>query len=401
MWESRPYGGGIFVPKKQERKDEMPRRKNPRLRNGFGSIRYLGKGRRKPYAVFPPAKDFDERGRPKYDRALTYTASWNAGFSALLLYHAKKWEPGMEPDSLIPDDTNQSLMNQIVNEIISRVMPSAMQAEKGITFKQAYEGLCRYKFGGKMEYSASSISTYNAGFNNCAAIHDKQLAELKLIDLQKVVDDCPLRHASKELIVLVIKQTFKYAIIHEFIEKDPSTYLRVNVPEDDIHGVPFSNEELAILWTKKDSDMAAAILIMCYSGFRIGEMKTLEVNLSDGYFFGGSKTKAGKDRYVPIHSGILPLVRRLISGNKMPIFKSLESFRRRFKKFLSSNQLPKHTPHDTRHTFAKLCDEYYVFENDKKRVLGHAFSDVTNKVYGHRDIESLREQIEKIQLPSL
>ena len=29
-------------------------------------------------------------------------------------------------------------------------------------------------------------------------------------------------------------------------------------------------------------------------------------------------------------------------------------------------------------------------------MLGHAFSDVTNKVYGHRDVEELRKQIEKI-----
>ncbi len=29
-------------------------------------------------------------------------------------------------------------------------------------------------------------------------------------------------------------------------------------------------------------------------------------------------------------------------------------------------------------------------------MLGHAFSDITNRVYGHRDVEELRKQIEKI-----
>ena len=43
-----------------------------------------------------------------------------------------------------------------------------------------------------------------------------------------------------------------------------------------------------------------------------------------------------------------------------------------------------HTPHDTRHTFAMLCDKYDVKENDKKRMPGHAFFVVTNSVYGHR-----------------
>ncbi len=56
----------------------------------------------------------------------------------------------------------------------------------------------------------------------------------------------------------------------------------------------------------------------------------------------------------------------------------------------------RHTPHDCRHTFSYLCEKYEVAENDRKRMLGHAFSDITNRVYGHRDVEELRKQIEKI-----
>ena len=46
-----------------------------------------------------------------------------------------------------------------------------------------------------------------------------------------------------------------------------------------------------------------------------------------------------------------------------------------------------------------LCEKYEVPENDRKRLLGHAFTDVTNSVYGHRDLESLRASIEKIKIP--
>lgn len=59
--------------------------------------------------------------------------------------------------------------------------------------------------------------------------------------------------------------------------------------------------------------------------------------------------------------------------------------------------IPKRTPHDCRHTFSWLCEKYGVTENDRKRMLGHSFgSDITNRVYGHRDLEELREQIEKL-----
>ena len=61
---------------------------------------------------------------------------------------------------------------------------------------------------------------------------------------------------------------------------------------------------------------------------------------------------------------------------------------------------PKHTPHDCRHTFSALCEKYGVRENDRKRMLGHSFgNDVTNAVYGHRTLEELREEIEKIKVP--
>lgn len=35
-------------------------------------------------------------------------------------------------------------------------------------------------------------------------------------------------------------------------------------------------------------------------------------------------------------------------------------------------------------------------ENDHKRMLGHVFKDIANSVYGHRDLEDLRTEIEKI-----
>ena len=59
--------------------------------------------------------------------------------------------------------------------------------------------------------------------------------------------------------------------------------------------------------------------------------------------------------------------------------------------------IEKHTPHDCRHTFSKLCEDSHVNENDRKRMLGHSFStDVTNRGYGHRDLKDLKIEIEKI-----
>ena len=48
----------------------------------------------------------------------------------------------------------------------------------------------------------------------------------------------------------------------------------------------------------------------------------------------------------------------------------------------------------------QLCANDIVCVNDRKRMLGHAFNgDITNSVYGHRTVDELRIEIEKIQNP--
>ena len=57
------------------------------------------------------------------------------------------------------------------------------------------------------------------------------------------------------------------------------------------------------------------------------------------------------------------------------------------------------SPHSCRHTFSRLCESYGVREADRKRMMGHSFgSDITNGVYGHRTLEELRTEIEKIKV---
>ena len=137
------------------------------------------------------------------------------------------------------------------------------------------------------------------------------------------------------------------------------------------------------------------LLIMCYSGFRISAYLEMKTNLEDEYFQGGVKTAAGKDRVVPIHSAILPLVCKRLDKYGAYLPNSVQNFRMDMYDTLKSLGIKKHTPHDCRHTFSMLCDKYGVNKNDKKTLLGHSFSDVTNKVYRHRELEALREHFHK------
>lgn len=139
---------------------------------------------------------------------------------------------------------------------------------------------------------------------------------------------------------------------------------------------------------------------MIYSGFRISEFKVIDVNLEEKYFHGGLKNKTSKTRFVPIHSAIYSFVESRIRKYGSLIPGDVKAYRESgfypLMRRLDMVGDPKHTPHDCRHTFSMLCEKYNVKENDRKRMLGHSFRDITNAVYGHRDLEDLREEIEKI-----
>lgn len=372
------------------------RKKHQRLPNGYGSIRYLGKRRKNPYAVHPPA-DIDGN-RP---RAICYVDDWMKGFVILTAYKAGTYTPGMEATLEISKDGS-------LDSLAERILADYNRT-KGIeppgperTFTDVYNAFYVNKFPDGHKFSRSTVHAIEFAYKNCSQLHDKSFRGLRSADLQAVLDDCPLKHASLELIKNLYVQMYRYADGQGWCDKRYDQFVIIKQAEDDEHGVPFTDAELKLLWANLKDPAAEFLLIMCYSGWRITELKTLEVNLADRYFLGGCKTQAGKNRIVPIHSAILPLVERRMKeyGCLMPM--ATQYYRDSMYKVLTALGIPgtpKHTPHDCRHTFSRLCEKYGVQENDRKRMMGHAFNDITNKVYGHRDLEDLRTEIEKIITP--
>lgn len=377
------------------------RKKYPKLPNGYGSIKYLGGKRRNPYAVHPPTTEFNLNGVPQTPKALCYVDNWMVGFAVLTAYKAGTYYPGMEKDFSFDKSEDTSGLTQKILADYNR-FKGATQAEKNKpTFAEVYEQFFNYKYvrDQSRKYSEASRRSTQAAFKNCAAIHDITFASLRHKDLQAVIDNCPKKHSSLELIVSLFHQMYQYALAYEIVDRDYSAAVKINIADDDEHGEPFKEQELRVLWESQDNETAEMLLIMCYSGFRISAYQNLIVNLDEGYFQGGVKTQAGKDRIVPIHSAILPLVKNRTDrlGCLLPV--SVQTFRLNMYAFTQELGFGKRTPHDCRHTFSMLCEKYGVSENDRKRMLGHSFqNDVTNAVYGHRSLEDLKAEIEKIKI---
>ena len=60
----------------------------------------------------------------------------------------------------------------------------------------------------------------------------------------------------------------------------------------------------------------------------------------------------------------------------------------------------KHTLHDTRDTFATLCQKYDVDIFARKRILGYKFKDLTFDTYTDTVIDDLYKELIKIKVPS-
>ena len=213
---------------------------------------------------------------------------------------------------------------------------------------------------------------------------------------------------------------FDYAMEHEIVDKN---YARMfNLDEDIITQkakdkkptIPFNNDELKLLWDNVDKvQFVDMILIGIYSGWRPQEMATLElkdVDLDKNIMFGGMKTDAGKNRFVPIH----PLIRELIAkryeeavklgsnvlfndidgqrGTKM----TYDKYRSRFDKVMKRLNMRFHRPHETRHSFITLAKDYKINEYILKMIVGHKTADITERVYTHRTLDQLQEEILKI-----
>lgn len=357
------------------------RKKHQKLPNGFGSIKYLGKGRYKPYGVYPPVTEYTSKG-PVTPKALAYVETWDEGYEILA---ARKLE----------------------NEGKIKIQ-NGVYIDRTPTFKEVYEDFYKEKYRNELregKKKTSSMYSTQAAFKNSSAIHDIQFGQIKYKDLQDILNNCELKHSSQELIVSLMHQMYEYAIKYDIVDKDYSSALFIPVLDDDERGMPFTDEELKILWNNKDNLTVQMLLIMCYSGFRIAAFNDMEVNLPKKYFKGGVKTQAGKDRIVPIHSAIYNMVKSRCNGKDL-LGCTTATFRNNMYNTLTALKIPtavtgeKHTPHDCRHTFSYLCERYKVNDNDRKRMLGHSFgNDVTNGVYGHRTTEELRIEIEKIKTP--
>ena len=113
----------------------------------------------------------------------------------------------------------------------------------------------------------------------------------------------------------------------------------------------------------------------------------------------GIKTKAGKDRLVPIHSKIRPLVEARLAegGSHLIIHDGEPCSQRRYRAFFTDTMKSlnmNHVPHECRHTFETELDNAGAKRKCIDLMMGHVSKDTGNRVYNHKTLDQLKDAIE-------
>ena len=352
-----------------------------KLPNGFGSVYKLSGKRRCPWVA---AKTFgweinEKTGKSKQiQKPIGYYATRQDAMTALVNYNKNPYDI----------DTN------------------------GMTFSDVYEKWTDTYF--PTLSSNSSIRTITAAYKYCQPLYDMRMSDIRVNHLEQTIKNADVGDTTKARMKSVFNLMYKYAMKHEIVDKDYAQLCdSVKKPKPKIIRIPFSDDEIALLWNHIEFPFVDMVLIGIYSGWRPQELAVLkiaDIDLEGMTYTGGLKTDAGKNRIVPIHPIVFDLVKKnydkAISLGSDYLFNdengqqgthlTYDKYRGRWEKIMKRLNLD-HKPHDTRHTFITKAKAANINEYILKLIVGHTIKDITENIYTHRTIEELHDEIRKIE----
>lgn len=250
--------------------------------------------------------------------------------------------------------------------------------------------------------SKSAIKSYHIAFKHISNIEDISITDIHFQHLQNVINSMHVKglsYSSCKKVRTLLNQLFNYAIIKDYPITNYAQHLNLGPNRPTIRRKVFTRQQINKLWAI-DASYSRMILILLYTGLRIGELLNLrrqDINRRSSYLIiRHAKTKAGEGRIIPIHHRIMPLIEQIYCGVDDCLFTiSYTTFRKHFQDIMKQLNC-KHTIHDTRHTFASLLDAVAP-PNDLRSLLGHKQGDITTRVYTHKTIRELRKTIELLK----
>lgn len=234
-------------------------------------------------------------------------------------------------------------------------------------------------------------------------LNENKISDIKLFQLQKIFNDMDYSRGYKSNCKSVLNRIFNFALKNDFIDSNKVQFVELGKKNIVVERKIFTRDEINILWQNLKVNNVYIILILIYTGMRIGELlalKVCDIDLNNKVIYiRKSKTSSGI-RTIPIPDKILSLFTDnisyeneyfILSKNLTPL--SYMTFKYRFNVLLEKLGIQKHTIHDTRHTFATMLNNADANSTSIIKLIGHSDFSITENVYTHKDVEELRKAI--------
>lgn len=340
---------------------KKPKKRRMRLPNGYGSVHLIkdGKNRRKPWRARIPSHLEKDKETGNYTQKyinLGYYETEKEAIDALAAYRRDPYD----------------------------------YKAANVTFEQVYEMWSAIAF---KDLGESRIGAYRAAYKHSAPLHNLKMRDIKTLQLERVMINTTAGAPTQGNMKMLWSQMFEYALKHDLVVKNYAKLIDTkDKQETSEKRVCIPPEHRAKIWALADAgdEMAKIVLIYIYTGMRVSELLKIEKSIVDRekrLLVGGVKTKAGKNRRVPIHHCIEPIIdyfmakpgEYLITLNKLGINKPIASeyFREKLWKSWMESHGFMYLPHDCRHTFGTIAREAKIDLDLRKLIMGHSLKDIT------------------------
>lgn len=335
-----------------------------RRANGTGSVHKMSGNRRNPYRARATI-GWDENGKQLYKELGSYAKAIEA--------------------------------DRVLIEYLDN--PEAFNEMK---LKDVYKKWTEIKY---LTISDKTIEMYENAWKHMSNIEDIEFKTIKTHHFQSTLDPESSKSLNRQIKVLA-SQLYDFAIENDWAVKNYAAFIRV-IGKDPKPKELFTDEEIKTLWINQDKEFVDYILIMLYTGYRIGEMVTLKkdmiksITIQDTeywYAVHGNKTETGKNKLVPFPLRIKPIIEKYYNQNSEYIVEKdggrvLVSYYREymFNRVLERLGLnPKLTPHSTRHYYITMLNRNVKNKMTIANLAGHTDYN-TSKIYTHEEIHDFIE----------
>lgn len=264
-----------------------------------------------------------------------------------------------------------------------------------ITFSEVYTAWSKEAF---KKMLPAVVANYKSVYNvHCKDLYETPYRTIRKHDFQAVLDNCTRSYSVKCGIRNLFSHLDAWCYDRDIISKMYSVNLDCGEPDQKTERNIFTDEEVKKLFNHVGQPFIDDTIVQIYTGFRVSELLALtadSIDMKQEIITGGGKTAAGKNRIVPIHPDIMPIIQAHIKEgcHLFPCDTKQVAYLKNRKDALEAIGI-NHTTHDCRHTFRSKLDSANANKVSIDLLMGHKSKDVGERVYTHKTIEELKAAI--------